>query len=617
MNNDSKHYDIAILGGGHAGSEAAFCASQFQDLKIALISMPGVGLASAPCNPAVGGVGKGQVVREIDALGGLMGMAADHAGIHYKLLNESKGPAVQSTRIQIDKSEYSRYVTEKLSNINNLNIILQKISSVDECDYGYVCQTESGDQIFSKKVIITTGTFLGGKLHEGKKIENGGRVGVAAASGISELFSKVQKLTKRFKTGTPPRLRRDSIDFSKTQIQPSENDCRNFHYLHNATGRFMDQVDCYLTYTNEKTTSLISDSKDLSPIFNGQITGIGPRYCPSIEDKVFRYPDKSIHHVFLEPEELHGNSIYPNGISTCLPENLQLEFVRTIDGLENAEILVPGYAVEYDVVNTVMLSSCLEHKELSGCYFAGQVNGTSGYEEAAGQGLVAGYNAALSLLGKNPLILNRYDSYLGVMIEDLVTNLRDEPYRLFTARSENRLFLREDNSLSRMKSYRTSLGLSGEIDELHRDHESDIKVLRGTIDKILFHQDSWVESLGVVVPHNGLTLTELMRTPGVEVTSALKKSINNLGVDVPHDVAHTVAIELKYEGYITKNNKQYERQKKLGSKQINWQLLVDSKNISFECKQRIKTTMPETFSQLKNIEGIRPATLAYVSGTLS
>jgi len=279
MNNNPKHYDILVLGGGHAGSEAAYCSSQFKDLKIALVSMPGVPLASAPCNPAIGGVGKGQVVREIDALGGLMGEAADYAGIHYKLLNESKGPAVQSTRVQIDKTVYSQYVSTKLNNIRNLDIILEKVEKISESDGGYLCLTSDGNKIFSKKLIITTGTFLAGKLHEGSKVQSGGRVGVDSASGIDALFSKVQKLTKRFKTGTPPRLRKSSINFSKTKVQPSEPFCRNFHYLHDAGGRFSEQVDCYLTYTNNKTTQLISDSKELSPIFNGQITGIGPRYC--------------------------------------------------------------------------------------------------------------------------------------------------------------------------------------------------------------------------------------------------------------------------------------------------------------------------------------------------
>ena len=435
-------FDIAIVGGGHAGVEASWISSQF-DLKICLVSSPNVGLGSAPCNPSIGGVGKGQVVREIDSLGGAMGFLADMSGIQYRTLNESKGYAVQSTRVQIDKDLYSKNAEKLLGSVENLTIVRDMVIKVIKLDNLFELTLESGKKILSSKLIITAGTFLNGKLHTGDVQSEGGRVDAKKSVSLNDLISENDLFAGRFKTGTPARLKKSSINYESLEIQPSDNSTRNMSLLSTPFERSIAQADCYLTYTNEDTLSIIRANKERSPIFNGQISGIGPRYCPSIEDKAFRYVDKNIHHVFIEPEGHSLETMYPSGVSTSLPKEVQLEFLRTINGLENCEIHTYGYAVEYDVVDTSQLDITLQAKSIPGLYFAGQICGTSGYEEAAGQGLIAGSNAALSIIGLPRLILSREESYIGVMIEDLITSKRDEPYRLFTARSENRLFIRE------------------------------------------------------------------------------------------------------------------------------------------------------------------------------
>ena len=439
-------FDIIVVGGGHAGIEAAYIASQF-NLQVAILTIPDVGLGSAPCNPSVGGVGKGQVVRELDALGGLMGILADKAGIQYRTLNESKGFAVQSSRVQIDKDLYSEKAEELIAKTPNITIIREKVISISP---GFEVKTVARSYRASK-IIMTVGTFLNGKLHTGSEQTFGGRIGVEPSSGLNDLLASIKTRPQRFKTGTPPRLHKDTIDYSKLEEQPSDASVRNFHCLNVPFEREARQVSCYLAHTNAETMEIIRSNRERSPMFNGQINGVGARYCPSIEDKAFRYPEKTSHHVFIEPEGLNLDTVYPSGISSSLPKDVQESYVRSMVGLENAKVEVYGYAVEYDVIDTTELSITLEHQSLPGLYFAGQVNGTSGYEEAAGQGYIAGANASLAILGLNPLILSRHESYIGVMIEDLTSNTRDEPYRLFTARSENRLFIREDNTLTRTR----------------------------------------------------------------------------------------------------------------------------------------------------------------------
>lgn len=587
------NFDIIVVGGGHAGLEAAYISSQF-NLRVGLFILPGLTLGSAPCNPSIGGVAKGQLVREIDALGGLMGILADMSGIQYRLLNESKGHAVQSTRVQIDKDHYSFCAEKIISKIKNISVVREKVLQVLASPNSYEIKTSSG-RYTSKKIIITAGTFLNGLLHCGSSQISGGRINQDASGSIEALLPGIKKNKKRFKTGTPARLIKSSIDFSKMETQPSDSRVRNFHLLNNPFKRTSAQLDCFLGYTNEDTMKIIRSNSHLSPMYNGQIEGVGARYCPSIEDKAYRYPDKNIHHVFVEPEGLESDLYYPSGISSSLPPNVQDEFIRTISGLEDVKIYSYGYAVEYDVVDTSFLDQTLEYKESLGLYFAGQVNGTSGYEEAAAQGIVAGINAALSILGRDSMIFNRLDCYIGVLINDLVLNLRDEPYRLFTARSENRLYLREDNSIFRMLPYREKLGLDTKIDEYCRVIKIDHTLLRKNLTN---------------------EIIEILKNPKVNPVMELENFIKENGLVFSYDVFNLLALEVKYEGYIKKSTEQFQKANGLDHKNINWEDLLSSDNISFECKHRIKSIRPKTFGDLKSINGIRPATLAYVAGVI-
>jgi tRNA uridine 5-carboxymethylaminomethyl modification enzyme len=607
-------FDVLVIGGGHAGVEAAYIASQF-DLKVALITIPGIGLASAPCNPSVGGVGKGQVVREIDALGGAMGILADKAGIQFRTLNDSKGFAVQSSRVQIDKQRYSLEAENLIFAIPNISVIREKIVSISKHD---LFEVTGVNKYLGRKIIVTVGTFLNGKIHTGSNQQDGGRVGCESSIGLDNIFSGVSLRPSRFKTGTPPRIKKNSIDYTKLEEQSSDYSVRNFHCLHDPFLRSMPQLSCYLAHTNIKTMDIIRSNKEKSPMFNGQITATGARYCPSIEDKAHRYPDKNNHHVFIEPEGIDLGTVYPSGISSSLPEELQREYVRSIDGLENAEIDHYGYAVEYDVLDTTILTKTLEHSSITGLYFAGQINGTSGYEEAAGQGLIAGANAALSVLGSATLILSRFDSYIGVMIEDLVSNTRDEPYRLFTARSENRLFIREDNSLVRIGPYRLRLGLDTVLDNHIKNFINNYELLLDFCDKTMISENSPLmktfSGVGQLQQlERRMSVSELLRQAWLDPVKTLKYIFQDQGLIIHFDLIKTVAVTKKYEGYIKRSDLQFEKIKKMDNMKINWKEIVDSKNISYECRQRVMKIMPETFGQLKIIEGIRPATLAVVA----
>jgi tRNA uridine 5-carboxymethylaminomethyl modification enzyme len=623
-------FDIIVIGGGHAGCEAAWIASEF-DLNVGLISLPGVGLASAPCNPAVGGVGKGQVVREIDALGGLMGKLTDLSGIQYRILNESKGYAVQSTRVQIDKELYSKFAEEILTAKSNLQIIRDEVlelskvqmpsENVTDSNSDFIISCKSGNHYLTKKIIVTAGTFLNANTHIGKVQKNEGRVDKLATCSLKTLLNDNNGKYLRFKTGTPARLKKSSLNFKKFIEQKSDPNTLNFHWKNDPYTRNQKQVSCFLAHTTDKTMEIVRTNQLLSPVFNGQIKGVGPRYCPSIEDKGDRYPDRNIHHVFVEPEGLNLDTVYPNGISTSLPKEVQEDFIKTIDGFEQAEIAVYGYAVEYDVVDTFNLKLTLEHKNMPGMYFAGQLNGTSGYEEAAGQGLVAGINSAHSCLKKNPFILNRENSYIGVMVQDLVTIERDEPYRLFTARNENRLYVREDNAINRLYSKRQSLNLFSDIDAYQGQYMVEYDLLEQAIsakryfankENNNYFNDKCYGTLTSII-----TLADLIRRPQLNPVTVLNAELTKLGLKFLPEVIFAVAISEKYKGYIKRNEVDKKRVDRFNNKTIEWEKLSQSDNISNECRQRIEKVQPISFGQLKRIDGIRPATLAYVARDLA
>lgn len=588
------NFNVAIIGGGHAGIEAAYAAAEL-GCRVAIFTLPEVPVASTPCNPSVGGVAKGQVVREIDALGGLMGRLSDLAGIQYRTLNDSKGYAVKSTRVQVDKETYSHAATETLKNHPNITFVFGKVVKFFHENSIFAIGLASGEVYKTNKLVITAGTFLKGKLHFGSKTLDGGRVDSEASDGIRPLFPELKLKMMRFKTGTPPRLLDSSIEFGKLEKQPSDEKTRNFHMALSPFERKLPQRDCYLTKTTPEAMEVIRANLSKSPLFNGQIEGIGPRYCPSIEDKAYRYPDRDIHHIFVEPEGLSLNTYYPSGLSTSLPESVQLEFLKKIPGFENVKIEIPGYSVEYDVIDTTALERTLESKEIKGLYFAGQVNGTSGYEEAAGQGIMAGINAALAFLNREPVTLDRFSSYIGTMIDDLISNKRDEPYRLFTSRSENRLYLREDNSILRMAKFREKLGPSKEHDHFLASFMRSFNTLKRVVS-------------------SDTSLRESIKRE-IDPVFVLLKVCQESKIAYSFDVIKAVAVDIKYQGYIKRNSEQMERMQKLDDKKINWEKLMNSTNISFECKLRIEAIRPSTFGQLRLIEGIRQATLAYVAGS--
>jgi len=458
-------------------------------------------------------------------------------------------------------------------------------------------------------------------LHTGPEKVSGGVRDREAAKSLSSIFTKVKPLPTRFKTGTPPRLDARTIDFSKLGTQPSDPETASFHWAHDFKKRHVEQVSCHMTKTSIESLNTIRRNRERSPLFNGQIAGVGPRYCPSIEDKAFRYPDRNEHLVFLEPEGASADSYYPNGLSTSLPKDVQLEFLRGIPGLEKVEILIYGYAVEYDVVDTLELDRTLMYKTLPGLYFAGQVNGTSGYEEAASQGFIAGANAALAFLGKKPLILDRNESYIGVLIEDLVTARRDEPYRLFTARAENRLFIREDNTLLRISPYRLQFDLNTPLDTHLRNANSERKFLDTLISEFRFSSQSSFEqnhfgkfNYGPLTEN--ILLRDLLVRSQLDPVLTLSNELKHSSISCSTWNIRSSAITEKYSGYIQRSNGEKEKLIAYARKLINWERLSESPNISYECRQRILKVRPETFGQLMKMDGIRPATLSYVAANI-
>jgi len=563
-----KSYGVIIIGGGHAGCEAAL-ASARMGVCTALISLDLEKIALMPCNPAIGGIGKGHIVREIDALGGQMARCIDKTGIQFRVLNSSKGPAVQGYRAQADKHLYKKEMRRVLESQDYLSLICDEVDELlFDNDSVKGLRTRSGLELNSRSIVITTGTFLNGRIHLGMKNSPAGRVGEKPSIKLSQSFLEQGFELGRLKTGTPPRLLGKSIDFSQCEIQQGDGDPKPFSF--STTKITQPQVPCYITYTNTRTAEVINKNMHLSPLYSGVIEGVGPRYCPSIEDKVVKFPDRVSHHVFLEPEGLNTDWIYPNGISTSLAEEVQWELVRTIPGLENADIVAPGYAIEYDFVPPTQLLPTLETKKVKGLFHAGQINGTSGYEEAAGQGLVAGINAALNFLNRAPFTLSRMESYIGVMIDDLVTKGTQEPYRMFTSRAENRLLLRQDNADTRLMGKGHKFGLVSNEDYnfclLKKETvEKEIKRLNTT--KVVPNQQGkeLVSKLGVKSLKTPTTLAGLLKRP--EITySQIIETFN--GASVSKLIGEQVEIQVKYEGFIQRQKQVVAKQKKLESYRI-------------------------------------------------
>jgi tRNA uridine 5-carboxymethylaminomethyl modification enzyme len=608
-----KSYGVIIIGGGHAGCEAAL-ASARMGVCTALISLDLEKIALMPCNPAIGGIGKGHIVREIDALGGQMARCIDKTGIQFRVLNSSKGPAVQGYRAQADKHLYKKEMRRVLESQDYLSLICDEVDELlFDNDSVKGLRTRSGLELNSRSIVITTGTFLNGRIHLGMKNSPAGRVGEKPSIKLSQSFLEQGFELGRLKTGTPPRLLGKSIDFSQCEIQQGDDDPKPFSF--STTKITQPQVPCYITYTNTRTAEVINKNMHLSPLYSGVIEGVGPRYCPSIEDKVVKFPDRVSHHVFLEPEGLNTDWIYPNGISTSLAEEVQWELVRTIPGLENADIVAPGYAIEYDFVPPTQLLPTLETKKVKGLFHAGQINGTSGYEEAAGQGLVAGINAALNFLDRPPFTLSRMESYIGVMIDDLVTKGTQEPYRMFTSRAENRLLLRQDNADTRLMGKGHKFGLVSNEDYnfclLKKETvEKEIKRLNTT--KVVPNQQGkeLVSKLGVKSLKTPTTLAGLLKRP--EITySQIIETFN--GASVSKLIGEQVEIQVKYEGFIQRQKQVVAKQKKLESYRIPTDFNYEGiPGLSCEVVQKLENIRPTTLGQASRISGITPAAVSII-----
>ena len=608
-----KSYGVIIIGGGHAGCEAAL-ASARMGVCTALISLDLEKIALMPCNPAIGGIGKGHIVREIDALGGQMARCIDKTGIQFRVLNSSKGPAVQGYRAQADKHLYKNEMRRVLESQDYLSLICDEVDELlFDNDSVKGLRTRSGLELNSRSIVITTGTFLNGRIHLGMKNSPAGRVGEKPSIKLSQSFLEQGFELGRLKTGTPPRLLGKSIDFSQCEIQQGDDDPKPFSF--STTKITQPQVPCYITYTNTRTAEVINKNMHLSPLYSGVIEGVGPRYCPSIEDKVVKFPDRVSHHVFLEPEGLNTDWIYPNGISTSLAEEVQWELVRTIPGLENADIVAPGYAIEYDFVPPTQLLPTLETKKVKGLFHAGQINGTSGYEEAAGQGLVAGINAALNFLDRPPFTLSRMESYIGVMIDDLVTKGTQEPYRMFTSRAENRLLLRQDNADTRLMGKGHKFGLVSNEDYnfclLKKETvEKEIKRLNTT--KVVPNQQGkeLVSKLGVKSLKTPTTLAGLLKRP--EITySQIIETFN--GASVSKLIGEQVEIQVKYEGFIQRQKQVVAKQKKLESYRIPTDFNYEGiPGLSCEVVQKLENIRPTTLGQASRISGITPAAVSII-----
>lgn len=603
MSGSTYDYDVLVVGAGHAGTEAAAAAAR-AGARVALLTTNLDTVGQMSCNPAIGGVAKGQIVREIDALGGLMGRAIDKTALQFRMLNRRKGPAMHSPRAQADKKLYQQEVKKLIEQQPGISLRQELVEDILTEKVGDATKVTGvrvrGDALYrAQAVILTTGTFLSALMHTGEAKTAGGRAGEGTSSGLSEALTEAGFRLERFKTGTPPRLNSRTIDYSQAEEQPGDDNPEPFSFMTDQLTQ--EQLPCWISYTNDKVHQLIRDNLDRAPMYSGQINSAGPRYCPSIEDKIVRFADKDRHQLFLEPEGYETEEVYVNGISTSLPRDVQDAMFKLIPGLENAQIMRYGYAVEYDFSPPDQLRPTLETKFIGGLYFAGQINGTTGYEEAGAQGLIAGANAALKLAGKNSLILERSQGYIGVLIDDLVTCGVDEPYRMFTSRAEYRLLLRQDNADRRL----TRLGFEHGL------------VSQDRFDRLVQKESEIEEALRLLdTKHIGqATLTKYLRRPETtwdEVAQQLPAL-----AELSAEVVQQVTYDVKYSGYIARQQMEIDRQSRLAEKQIpeNFDYAAIG-HLRTEARQKLSTIRPATIAQASRISGITPADMALVTAYL-